>query len=331
MTQDRDVTRRSFLIGAAACGVLAVPLSSCGDGQRSDIVLFVTLELGNPFYVEMVRGLDLGISRSPGWVLERRAGRQPDDASGQREIMEAFLSRHSPDRGSRLRGLVIVPASSGLGLAASLRQFNAAQIPIINLDIPIDPAALQQGGVQLAAFIGSDNVEGGRVAASEMADQLPQGGNVLILMGVPGQANTRARRDGFVSRLTEQGTARRVTYRTREWTANWSQSEAITATDSLFASSDRPDAIFAENDLMALGAAQAIEGMNWSGRRKPTIIGYDAIPQAVEAVHAGRIHATVSQEPASMGEKAIDYLVRLSHGEQTQQREIVPVRLVRRA
>lgn len=323
----RFISLRRVVMTACITTLIAAMLCAFGCGDKTppkveDHILFVTLTLGNPFYQEMIGGLREGIGTD--FKLDTMAGARTDDATGQREIMEAFLSRHMKGE-IRLRGLVLVPTNSALELTETIRHYNEANIPVINLDIPIEQASLDHSGARVNAFIGSDNVEGGKKAAEVMAANLPNGGNILLLMGASGSANTKARHDGFVTRLAELGKSMGTTFQVKEWTANWNMSEAVAATDSVLSGGGAPKGIFAENDLMALGAAQAVDASKLGTRQRPVIVGYDAIPDAVKAVQEGRIHATISQNPASMGKKAIEYLRRISVGEAVQQREIVPV------
>ena len=238
--------------------------------------------------------------------------------------MESFLTQHQ--RGHiRLRGLVLVPANSEMELTETIRRYNAAGVPVINVDIPINPEALSRSGARVASFIGSNNVLGGEKAAEVLSAQLPKGGEVLLLMGAAGSANTRDRRNGFVNRLNAISSASGIKYSVKEWTANWNKAEALSATDSLLAGGTSLAGIFAENDLMALGAAQAVASAQLGSRPKPIIVGYDAIPDAVKAVHDGAIYATISQNPAIMGKKSIEYLQRITKGEAVPAREIIPV------
>ncbi|CAN5301859.1 substrate-binding domain-containing protein [soil metagenome] len=335
------LARISWAFRSAALAVaVALIMSACNKGAPSGesasanaerisvdtipkVVLYVTLTLGNPFYQEMIEGLRAGLVSAPNWKLETMAGQKPEDASGQRDVMDAFLVRHKRHQ-IHLVGLVLVPANSRFELVPTLKAYNEEQVPIINLDIPIDSAVLAQSAVPIASFVGSNNREGGSRAADVMSTQLPRGGSVLVLMGASGSANARDRRDGFRERLRETGARAGVKYVLKEWTANWKMSEAVTGTDALLGGGNRLDGIFGENDLMALGAAQAISA-HPSLVRRPTIVGYDAIPDARAAVQEGRIFATISQNPALMGKLAIEYLQKLSKGDSVPARQIIPV------
>ena len=68
------------------------------------------------------------------------------------------------------------------------------------------------------------------------------------------------------------------------------------------------DALFACNDVMALGAVEAIQAAGRTGRIR--VIGFDAIDDARKAIAAGTMDASVAQYPEAMGKLAIEILRR---------------------
>ncbi|MCS6844549.1 MAG: substrate-binding domain-containing protein, partial [Caldilineales bacterium] len=76
------------------------------------------------------------------------------------------------------------------------------------------------------------------------------------------------------------------------------------------------------NDEMILGAIEAAEA---AGRTGIVFVGFDAIDDAVNAVKAGKLAATVAQQPAEMGRLGVEFAVRHLNGEKVP--EYVPVDL----
>jgi D-allose transport system substrate-binding protein len=58
---------------------------------------------------------------------------------------------------------------------------------------------------------------------------------------------------------------------------------------------------------MALGAMQAVQNLGKAG--KVMVVGTDGIPEAIQAIQAGRMTATVAQDPAKIGATGLDLLV----------------------
>jgi ABC-type sugar transport system substrate-binding protein len=73
------------------------------------------------------------------------------------------------------------------------------------------------------------------------------------------------------------------------------------------------DTVFACNDMMALGAIEAIAA---AGRAvKIRVLGFDAVDDARRALEQGTMEATVAQFPDEMGRIAIETAVKVLNGE----------------
>ena len=80
--------------------------------------------------------------------------------------------------------------------------------------------------------------------------------------------------------------------------------------------------VFAHNDEMALGAVEAI------GDKDIVVVGFDATDDAVAAVKAGTMAATVAQQPDLMGATAVEVATKLIAGETVEKSMPVAVTLV---
>jgi ribose transport system substrate-binding protein len=69
------------------------------------------------------------------------------------------------------------------------------------------------------------------------------------------------------------------------------------------------DGIFAANDEMALGALEAVAAAG--GLDRIRIIGFDAIPDAISNIRAGRLVGSVAQFPSEMGRLGVRHAVEL--------------------
>jgi len=91
---------------------------------------------------------------------------------------------------------------------------------------------------------------------------------------------------------------------------NWDQAlaqEAITATWASYG--DQIEVIFANNDMMGLGAVAALNANGYNtgnpGDPKVVIIGVDAVDSALESIKNGGMTATVKQDGDAMGKANI--------------------------
>mgnify|MGYP000138545147 CR=1 FL=1 len=76
--------------------------------------------------------------------------------------------------------------------------------------------------------------------------------------------------------------------------------------------------VFAANDLMALGAAEAVKARGKTGQ--VLIVGFDAIPEAAQAILRGEMAASVAQNPYNMGKFGVEYAVKALKGQRIPKR-----------
>jgi len=111
-------------------------------------------------------------------------------------------------------------------------------------------------------------------------------------------------------------------------TANWERDQGFNVFQNILQSRPGVQAVFACNDLMALGA---IEAMGAAGKQgQVLVVGFDAIDDARAAVRAGTMAASVAQHPEEMGRVAIEKAVALLRGEKLPPTIPVKVELITR-
>jgi ribose transport system substrate-binding protein len=86
--------------------------------------------------------------------------------------------------------------------------------------------------------------------------------------------------------------------------------------------------VFAENDEMALGAIRAL-GSRAGGDVQ--VVGFDGTPDALLAIEAGAMAATIAQQPKVLGRTAVEQAVKAAKGEQVPQVIDIEVKVVTRA
>lgn len=304
----------SALIGSVlGCNRTASP--------TQEVVLLVLKTQDNPFFQAMEAGVRAALqSDSVRAELLVRAGTKEGDVSTQRQVLQqAYLQYVAQQTVTKLRGVLLTPAGSESELVTEIRQLRQAGVPVVLLDTRISDEALRGARTDVDAFVGSNNEDGGRMAAVFIESRAASG-TVLLLNGVDGQETARARRDGFVSEMAK---ARRQVV---ERTANWRRDEARSAVAGITALGRRFSAVFAANDEMALGAA---EGLRQAGVDSSVVlVGFDAIPEAQQAVRDGAMTATVAQDPAAMGKRGVEILHDIKSGRAVVRDQFVPVRLL---
>ncbi len=195
--------------------------------------------------------------------------------------------------------IVVVPAEAS-ALVPAVEAAVAAGIPVINLDSPIETD-------KVSAFIGSDNVEGGKMAAKFVGEQLGGKGKVAVLRGRLGNPVELQRYEGFTEGLKEFPEIELVA----EGVANWEADQGFTVMEDFLTAHPDLNAVFGKSDRMILGASQAAKA---AGRDDIVMVGLDGIVEALAAVKYGDIAADVAQRPDLMGEYAVKYGAELAKG-----------------
>ena len=299
-----------FLIARAAAPCAAEGL------KRAHRIGFVVTTLSNPFFVDMSEAARDEAAGYGDVEILLRAPERATDTDYQLQLVENLIVQKADV-------ICMVPADSKSAVAAVVKA-NAAGIPLIVVDSRLDAATAKARGARTAAFIGSDNHAGGKLAGEFLSRRLAGQGvrQVAILEGMSGAEPAFDRREGFKAAVRHNPGIEIVAARP----ADWDREKGLNVTQDMLQAYPRLSGIFASNDEMALGAVQAVKLAGKSAQ--VTIVGFDAIREAVAAVERGELAATVAQRPAEMGRRAIDMAVRLLHGEEIPPETATAVTLV---
>jgi ABC-type sugar transport system substrate-binding protein len=265
--------------------------------------------LENPFFVAMFEGVTAEAKQRDARA-SIRAAKNDDDLAGQAALVRALVA-------GKQDCYVVNPITS-TNLIAALR---GAKRPIVNIDSPVDQAAAKRAGVRIRTFIGTNDFAGGKLAGGRMVSLLHGKGTVALLGGFAGSVNSDHRLSGFERAI--RGTGVRVVARV---VADYSRTTAEVAAERILRGHPRLSGFFAANDLMALGVADAVGAVSKAGTVK--IIGVDGIVEALDAVRAGSISATVSQYPYVMGRMAVEACVAAARGAKVPARVDAPIAVV---
>lgn len=191
----------------------------------------------------------------------------------------------------------------------------AAGIPIVNVNSETKSAP--------TAFVGSRDEDAARIAVGYIAKRLGGHGNLLMMQGYMGQAAQIERNQGALAMLAGNPGLKLLA----QQTAEWDRAQAMALMENWIQSyGDQINAVFAQNDEMAMGALMALEQAN--RKQKVVLIGVDAIADALAAVRDGRLDATVFQDAKGQGTAAVDTAVKIIRKEPYQKQTLIPFQLV---
>ncbi len=223
---------------------------------------------------------------------------------------------------------IIVVAVDSDAITQMDKMANDAGIPIVNINR--EPPNVESLG-PLEAFVGSREVDAGTIQATEacrlVKEKIGNGAaNGVILAGdlfiQAGRVRTETVQDfvktpgcDFVKIEDMQ-------------VADWSRSKASDLVSNWLTAGLTPDVIFANNDEMAIGAAQALKAA-MVDPEDVVVAGIDATPDALMALKAGDIDLTVFQDAAGQGRKGLEVAAAMARGEELAERAVyIPFELV---
>lgn len=290
-------------------GLVGLICLQCGCQRQSTLPQYTFLVLprtqGNAFHSSLVSGAKAAAMKE-NIDLRIYAASSEDDYEFQARYLQDAIERKDVD------GVVITPAHSSK-LIPLLRQLDLQSIPFVVVDTPLE-LSNERPFSYYCGFVGTDNRRGGKLAAGYVGETV-RTGEVLLMRGVVSHRTSQDREMGFlegIKRYPKMHISHIVE-------GHWNTSDAKKALSS-FSRSElaKIDAVFAYNDLMALGVAEEFRRYNL----RPTIVGYDGLLKAQSAIIDGSIDATVTQAPETMGRRAVtklrDCIVRRVYEEETE-------------
>ncbi len=277
--------KKYLLLALVLVSVLA--LSACGEKDSMKIG-FASSTFDNPFFKDIEDGILEVLADSEYELVSLGAD---NDASVQAAQIEDLIAQGVD--------LILLNPVDSTTVGTKILEANEAGIPVITVDRNAETG-------EVIAHVASDNVAGGKMAATELAAVCPTGTPVLQITGQAGASAATDRQAGFEEIFGTANIDHTVT-------ASWSRAEGQAVTEAFLATQTGDKVcVFAANDEMALGAVEAIKANTSFDLALSFIIGFDAIGDAVTAVNASEMHATVAQQPVEIGRVAaqigLDYL-----------------------
>lgn len=206
--------------------------------------------------------------------------------------------------------LVLLNPVDSDSAVASVMIANNADLPVMTVD------RIANGG-KVVSHIASDNIAGGDMVAKFLIDKLGNKGNIVELEGIAGSSATRDRGKGFEDGI--KGSNLKIV---SKQSADFDRTKGLTVMENIIQSQGKIDAVFAQNDEMALGASKALADANM---KDVLVVGFDATDDAVDAVKKGDMATTVAQQPILIGETAVKEANKYLQGEKV--KDFVPVKL----
>lgn len=264
--------------------------------SRADAVGVILPDLFGEFFSELIRGMDVA-ARAHG--LHLIISSSHDDAA---EAGSAIRSMRG-----RVDGMIVLsPHMNAAGLTASL----SSRTPVLLMNGDIDAGR---------ASISVDNRTGAMTAVQHLLDLGRR--RIAHIAGPAGNVEAEVRRSGYQEALVGSGLEPWI------FGGDFSQAAGYRAVREMLQTDVQPDAIFAANDMMAVGALMALQEAGVACPETVAVAGFDDVPIAALVRPA---LTTLRIDIAGVGRRAMERLVAMiqSEGDPDLSAEIIRPTLV---
>ncbi|HEU5317427.1 MAG TPA: LacI family DNA-binding transcriptional regulator, partial [Chloroflexota bacterium] len=222
--------------------------------RQSFAIGLIIPDVSNPYYPQIARGVQDAAAEAGYWVFLCNSDRA---AQNEVRLLEALEER-------RVDGIILDAGSPDPALLAALKR---AAVPVVLVGSRIDDPGLDvvtvapNGGYDAVAFLLS---KGHRRIGLIGGPPVPTGGRL-------------AKSGGYLQALAEAGIAVDPALMVE---GDYTREGGRAAMQRLLSLDAPPTAVFAGNDLMAIGALSSLRA---AGRRVPedvAVVGYDDVPEA---------------------------------------------------
>lgn len=183
---------------------------------------------------------------------------------------------------------IIVQPNAGEAQRPYVEQIVDAGIIAITTNARIDD-------IDGASSVDADPYEQGAATARRALDEVPEGAQVVVLVGPPGNFHSTARRDAWQAEFFDQRPDVEIV---AEDIANWNKDEAMRLMEDWALAHPQIDAIISMNDNMAAGALEAVSGD--SNFDDVLAYGVDGTPEALLLIRDGLMTATTLQSAGDL-------------------------------
>jgi len=294
--------RSVFSLLAIGSTAAALVFSACGKSDNTAAtgktihLAFIPKGMQNVYWKSVEKGLrDAEADAKKAGVnvqIEWNGPPNEGDRAAEIALMETYVAQ-------KLDGIILCPMEFD-ALVAPSQKARQAGIPLVIVDSPLNYK-------DIVAFVGTGNRAAGVMAAQELAKEVGDKGNVIMMRFLPGSASTNEREEGFLDEMKKHPNIKLLS------TDNYAgddREKAFDKAQNLLNTYSNVDGIFTPNEPSTNGMLLAVEKAGIAGKVK--FVGFDGGQANMDGLKAGHIQALVLQDPYEMGYKGVttmlDYL-----------------------
>ena len=270
--------------------------SSSGDSVGKIRVAYIARAQADSFAAWLANSIKEEAKKYPNIIVDIFDGQANDDVENSL-IENAIINKYD---------VIIIQPNNGEAQRPYAEKVVAAGIICLTSNARI-------AGISGASSVDADPYKQAAVNAVAALTQIPQGANVVVLNGPPGNFHADERRRSWKIEFFDKRPDVKIV---GEQIANWNKDEALSFMETWIQANNRIDAVISMNDNMAAGALEAVKGN--PKFNDLLVYGVDGTAEACLLIKEGKMTSTCMQSAYDLSEKILDTVNKLVNKEATQ-------------
>ena len=227
-------------------------------------------------------------------TVDVSAAQGEGDEQGQLAVLNNMVNK-------KYNAIMVSPISDG-NLLPGVENAVKENIPLTVVNDAFMP--------QIETTVGAWHLEGAELAAKWVAEKIGKKGEVAIVQGLPKNEAARIRTEGFKNYIEKNYPDIKIV---AVQNADWDRTKAKELADIWLKQYPNLNAIYANNDTMAMGVLESVRGADLMD--KVLVVGCDGTSEALNSIKAGELSATVNNFPFYMSQIGLEMTLRRLTGE----------------
>ena len=294
-----------------SCGGDGQNVNSQGESESKGMIGVSVLTLGNPFFNVIAEGVKEEAAKHGYDVVVVDGDR---DVQKQANQIDDFLTKG-------VAAIILNPCDRQ-SIGPAIEKANRAGVPVFTCDLKCVAE-----GAEVVSHVGSDNLQGGKLAGEAMIEALGEQGGKVLVVHFPQANSCQLRVQGFeeVIGAYNQGLSAGLIEVVAQLDGGGVRDEGYKVTEDTLQAHPDLRGIFAINDPSGLGARAALEK---AGKQdQVVIVAFDGQPEGKQAIKDGKIFADPIQFPGLIGKKTVKLMMDYFAGVEVEKEVLIPTEL----
>ena len=270
--------------------------TSAANAEGKIRVAYIARAQADSFAAWLANSIKEEAAKYPNIIIDVFDGQANDDVENSL-IENAIINKYD---------VIIIQPNNGEAQRPYAEKVVAAGIICITTNARI-------AGIEGASSVDADPYKQAAVNAVAALEQIPQGANVVVLNGPPGNFHADERRRSWQVEFFDKRPDVKIV---GEQIANWNKDEALSFMETWIQANDKIDAVISMNDNMAAGALEATKGD--AKFDNLLVYGVDGTAEACLLIKKGKMTSTCMQSAYDLSAKILDTVNKLVNKEAEQ-------------